>query len=472
MEPEIRHAARAGLHGLNDDGRSLRPATYHRGVMSSITTPTNTVRLDGLIESLRAISNTDDPTEIGRHAGRGIRYFLPFDALVSVSVRDLPPGRYKVTRRMIGNRPVRESVNPWRDWALLETCQDGLIGEAIGRARPRVWNDLYLRNDPALGDDFSEFGSCLATPLFDGGEALNWNFIFRTSPEGFAPNEVELMVLVSNLLGQATRNMVTARKVEELNARITSQLHEVAELQRSLLPQRLPDFPQIEMVTHYQPCEQAGGDYYDFAQMTPEQCAAAGGSGCWGAIIADVAGHGARAAVIMAMMQSIVHAYPITPRLQPDLVLEHLNAQLLAKGIDRSFVTALCLSYDPHARTLRLASAGHYPPRLKKPGPESPVTALHVDSGLPLGIERDVKYEVSTAQLEVGDTLVLYTDGVIESFNAKREMFGLGRLDAALHHCSGEPGCVVESVTTALREHESGLPAADDQTLLVMKVRG
>ncbi len=440
--------------------------------LASSASASDTLRLEGLIESLRAISRTVDPTEIGRHAGRGIRYFLPFDALVSISVRDLPRGRYKVTRRMIGNRPVRESVNPWRDWAVLETCQGGLIGEAIEQARPRVFSNLYLRNDPALGDDFAGFGSCLATPLFDGGEALNWNFVFRASSDGFTSSEVELMVLVSNLLGQATRNLVTARKVEELNARITAQLHEVAELQRSLLPRRLPDFPQIEMVAHYQPCEQAGGDYYDFAQMTPEQCAATGGSGCWGAIIADVAGHGARAAVIMAMMQSIVHAYPITPRLQPDSVLEHLNEQLLAKGIDRSFVTALCLSYDPVARALRLASAGHYPPRLKKPGAESPVASLEVEAGLPLGIERGVKYAVSSAQLEVGDTLVLYTDGVIESFNAKREMFGLNRLDAALHHCSGEPGCVVESVTTALRDHESGLPPADDQTLLVMKVRG
>lgn len=440
--------------------------------MLSAGQPGDTSRLDGLIESLRAISRSDDPTEIGRHAGRGIRHFVPFDAIASVSVRDLPAGCYKVTRRMIGNRPLREAVNPWRDWARLETHRGGFIGDAISTHRPRVFTGLYLRNDPALGDDFGEYGSCLATPLFDGGEALNWNFIFRDSPDGFTPSEVELMILVSNLLGQATRNMVTARKVEELNARITTQLHEVAELQRSLLPRRLPDFPQIEMVAHYQPCEQAGGDYYDFAQMTPEQCAAAGGGGCWGAIVADVAGHGARAAVIMAMMQSIVHAYPITPRLQPDRVLEHLNEQLLAKGIDRSFVTALCMSYDPLSRALRFASAGHYPPRLKKPGAESPVTALPVEAGLPLGIEPRVRYEVSTAELQVGDTLVLYTDGVIESFNAKREMFGLPRLDAALHHCSGEPGCVVESVTTALREHESGQPPADDQTLLVMKVRG
>lgn len=435
---------------------------------SSTAVPDST-RIDGLIESLRAISLTDDPTEIGKHAGRGIRYFLPFDALVSVSVRQLPPGRYKITRRMVDHRATRDVVNPWRDWASLETYTGGLIAEAIQTPRPRMFTNLFLRDDPALGNDVAAFGSCLATPLFDGGEALNWNFMFRRSTEGFTPSEVELMVLVANLLGQATRNMVATKKVEELNARISAQLHEVAELQRLLLPQRLPDLPQIEMVTHYQPCEQAGGDYYDFARLRSTDGA---DTRAWGVIIADVAGHGARAAVIMAMMQSIVQASPVSTGTQPDAVLEHLNEQLLCKGIDRTFVTALCMSYDPDSRLVRLASAGHYPPRLKKPGTESPVSELTVDAGLPLGIQSNLSLKVSETRLEVGDTLVLYTDGVIESFNAKREMFGIGRLDTALHHCSGEPGCVVESVTKALRAHEHGVRPADDQTLLVMKVRG
>lgn len=439
--------------------------------MTSPPIVTESSRLEGLIDCLLAISKSDDPTEVGIHAGRGIRYFTPFDALVSVSVRTLPPGRYKVTRRMLGGRPTGETVNPWRDWANLPTYTGGLVGEAIYTPRPRVFTNLYLRSDPALGDEVAEFGSCLAIPLFDGGEALNWNFLFRQSPNGFAPAEVELMVLVSNLLGQATRNMVTARKVEELNTRITAQLHEVAELQRSLLPRRLPDIPQIEMVAHYQPCEQAGGDYYDFAHI-PIPGGAANAAGHWGVLIADVAGHGARAAVIMAMMQSIVHAYPHSGTISPDSLLEHLNTQLLKKGIDRTFVTALCMHYNPTTRLVRLASAGHYPPRLKKPGEGSPVTALPVESGLPLGIEADLRLHVSEVQLDVGDTLVLYTDGVIESFNTRREMFGMRRLDEALHHCSGEPGCVVESVTKALREHESNLRPADDQTMLVMKVRG
>ena len=439
--------------------------------MSTTPTAAETSRLDGLIESLLAISRADDPADVGLHAGRGIRYFMPFDALISVSVRTLPPGRYKVTRRMVGGRSTRDPLNPWRDWASLPTYTGGLIGEAIDTPRPRTFSNLYLRGDPALGDEMAKFGSCLATPLFDGGAALNWNFMFRRDPAGFTAGEVELMVLVANLLGQATRNMVTARKVEELNARITAQLHDVAQLQRSLLPRELPDIPHVEMVSHYQPCEQAGGDYYDFAHL-PGHGGGLDGTGRWSVIIADVAGHGARAAVIMAMMQSIVHAQPVSAAVEPDAVLDHLNTQLLGKGIDRTFVTALCMHYDPATRVARLASAGHYPPRLKKPGQDGPVTALPIESGLPLGIEADLRLHVTEVQLEVGDTLVLYTDGVIESFSANREMFGMGRLDEALHCCSGEPGCVVESVTKALRDHEAGLRPADDQTLLVMKVRG
>ena len=93
----------------------------------------------------------------------------------------------------------------------------------------------------------------------------------------------------------------------------------------------------------------------------------------------------------MAMMQSIVHAYPASASTDPDAVLEHLNEQILCKGIDRTFVTALCMRYDPASRTVRLASAGHHPPRLKKPGAESLRFVAHdLHQPLPFASEFDL----------------------------------------------------------------------------------
>ena len=74
-----------------------------------------------------------------------------------------------------------------------------------------------------------------------------------------------------------------------------------------------------------------------------------------------------------------------------------------------------------------------------------------------------VRYEESTAHLEAGDTLILYTDGIIESFNREAQMFGLDRLDEAVFGCSGEPACVIPSITAALAKHEAGVEPADDQ---------
>ena len=90
--------------------------------------------------------------------------------------------------------------------------------------------------------------------------------------------------------------------------------------------------------------------------------------------------------------------------------------------------------------------------------------------GIPLGIDPGMTYEFSEVVLERGQTLVLYTDGITDAMNPQREMFGVEGIEAALDRCSGEPACVMNSITTALREHEAGGRPADDQTIVAIKV--
>lgn len=437
-----------------------------------MTTTTTDIdaRLDGLIKSLRAISSTRDPLQIGAHAGRGIRQFVPFDALVSISCRDMQPGTYRITRRIIGNRASDIDLDPWTHWDRMPVHRGGIGGDLIGKHRPIHYTNLYLKDDPALDSEMARFGSCLAIPLFDGGAALNWNLVFRESRDGFTSMEIELITLVSNLLGQATRNMVTTRKVESLHARIESQLREVGALQRSLLPAQLPDIPGLEMAVSYQPSELAGGDYYDFTPL-PDPNSPDDPRNPWGMIFADVAGHGARAAVVMAILQTLTQNMPLEPMDRPDAVLRYLNERFLRKSLERTFVTALCMGYDPRDRTLSIASAGHPPPRLKKPGTGAPVAPIEVEHSYPLGIDGNIDPKSTTVNLEVGDTVVVFTDGVTESFNKSREMFGLNRLDATIEACSGEPACIIESINKALAAHEQGRRPSDDQTILAFKVR-
>jgi sigma-B regulation protein RsbU (phosphoserine phosphatase) len=224
------------------------------------------------------------------------------------------------------------------------------------------------------------------------------------------------------------------------------------------------------MRASYQPCELAGGDYYDFTKLAgadhfddPLQP--------WGIIMADVAGHGARAAVVMAILQTLTQSIPESRMDNPSDVLLGLNEQLLRKGIERTFVTAVCMSYDPRDRTVQVASAGHPAPRLKKPGEGSPVTAIPVEPCYPLGIDNAIKPATTKVQLAVEDTVVLFTDGITESFNRNRSMFGLSGLDKAIEGCSGEPDCIIDSIHRALAVHEFGRRPSDDQTILAFKVR-
>ena len=242
------------------------------------------------------------------------------------------------------------------------------------------------------------------------------------------------------------------------------ELKVVGEIQRSLLPECLPDIPGFDVAAFYQPSAHAGGDYFDIVPL-------AGGN--WGLIMADVAGHGASAAVIMAVMRTLVHAHLPTNRYLPSCeFLEFMNRQMTGTYVrDGRFVTVWCAVLDPVARTLTYACAGHNPPRLVRRGT---VTALDAVRGLPVGIEPASTYEEVTVALEPGDLLTIYTDGITEAsrtYNGVRDFFETDRLDRILaHDCPAAASDCVERVTTAVSAFSGRPVPADDQTLLVIRV--
>ena len=127
--------------------------------------------------------------------------------------------------------------------------------------------------------------------------------------------------------------------------------------------------------------------------------------------------------------------------------------------------------YDPVTATLSYARSGHNPPLIKD-GQTGKLRILDKDGGLPLGVFDPYEITGDTLEFRPNDTLVLYTDGITEAFNDKREMFGAHRLDEALTKCTGAPDCVVDSVHSALFKHTGSLSRADDQTLVAIRYRG
>jgi len=263
-----------------------------------------------------------------------------------------------------------------------------------------------------------------------------------------------------NIVGRMTRNLVIQKEIEGLNRRLRDQLDQISALQKSLLPSRLPTIPRLSMAASYLTSLEAGGDYYDFFPIDQDR---------WSVWVADVAGHGAGAATQVAMMHGILHAYPHHDQ-GPAKALAHLNEQLTRTNVESSFVTALALTWDARKRQLTVANAGHHLPSRRMRSGE--VNQIVTPREVPLGIMPDAKYEQGTVELHEGETVVLYTDGITESFSPppERMMFGIEGLHEALEHCSGEPPCVIESIHEKLFEHTHSRERADDQTLLALKV--
>ncbi|HYE20053.1 MAG TPA: PP2C family protein-serine/threonine phosphatase [Tepidisphaeraceae bacterium] len=412
-----------------------------------------------VVETVRELSAQDDPQGMVRYYGTRMRTLLPSDGYLSLSRRELSAPLVRVTRFSGWGE-----VNPWKQKDRLPVLDGGLLSRLIYAGEPVVIDDLA--SELAEGDPAAEFlaayGSAVAIPLFDGGESLNMVVLMRTGAGAFVREYLPEHTWMANLFGRATQNLVLHEEVRRAYERVDRELKTVADIQRSLLPTELPRIPGLEIAADYQTSTRAGGDYYDFFRLH---------DGRWGILIADVSGHGTPAAVIMAVTHSIAHMMDDAPD-PPSKLLGHVNRHLTDRYTMGSgtFVTALYAIYDPAARRLAWAAAGHPPIRLVRNGVAGAIDGEH---RLPLGIDRDEQYVDSEYDLRVGDTLVLYTDGITEARNPRGDMFTERRMDEAAAGPNGSPGSAgacAQRILATLESFRAGRPLGDDRTLLVLKV--
>jgi len=407
-----------------------------------------------------------DPREVMAAFGQSFQKIRPFDLLATVSRRGLGDGEYKITRLFSPvefpseQTPPEKLPDPWRDWNDLPTHTGGFLGAALADPVPQLFEDLDLSRDPVLGPRIREIGgvgSCQAIPAYDAGQPTNWLFRFRKDPKGFSADEFEQDILTTNLLGGVTKNLITAQRLQEANLKLRDQFQQIAQIQRGLLPAKSPEIPGLSLATSYLTSDQAGGDYYDFFPFP---------DGSWGILIADVSGHGAAAATVMAMLRAILHCYE-QPHPSPDDVLMYANDRLLRANLEGSFVTAFFAMYNPSNGTLQYARCGHNPPRLRAASGE--ITSLETDGTVPLGLFSPIQPRSTAVKLNPGDTIVLYTDGITEAFSPQRDLFGVERLDDAIRHAGACPDTIIDAVHTALYRFTGSRDRDDDQTIVAFR---
>jgi sigma-B regulation protein RsbU (phosphoserine phosphatase) len=415
-------------------------------------------RLKLIVATMREMSRQTDPQQMRQAYSERMRRLLPIDGALSLSRRDLTAPYYRITR----SSRWKEEVNPWKEKDRLPLLQGGLLSELIYADEPRWLDVLEVSPDDPAAEYLAGFGSLLAVPLYDRGKSLNMVVFLRQQPHAFNPEQFPELVWMSNLFGRATHNMALSEQLKEAYEAVDYELKVVADIQRSLLPARMPHIPTMSLAAHYQTSQRAGGDYYDFFPL-PE--------GKWGLLIADVSGHGTPAAVLMAVTHSLAHTYPGPPT-PPGEMLHYLNRQLtrLYTAHSDTFITAFYGIYDPAERTLTYASAGHNPPRLKR-CKDGSLASLDGAQALPLGIAPVQTYREQTHRLVPGDQLILYTDGITEAANEAGELFGLARLDRVLEKCADGASDLLKAVVKAVEEFTGGRSAHDDRTVLVAKIQ-
>ena len=439
-------------------------------------------KIASLTRVLREVSAVKDPAEMLKAFGPWVGQRFPRDAFVSVSIRDLPKGKYKITRSISHGEQAKKqpipSGNPWLDWERLPTYEGGLIGEILANGEPAVVTGLDLTKDEALSKVFGSSASTLksvtAMPAFDDGEPLNWSLSFHERGDWEDLDSFVAGLLDMNMMGTATRNLVFRKQAETLNEQLMEQFEQIAKIQRQLLPERAPVLNGFSLATSYLTSNIAGGDYYDYLQ---------GADNRMGIVIADVSGHGPGAATVMAMLRAILHCYRDTlddpSSVVHDVadVARYCNRKLVDANLNGEFATAFFCVLDPKTGRVEWTRCGHNPPMIRRR--DGTIVLLESAGTLPLGITMDLTFESDSCVLQTGDTLVMYTDGITEarapgymSDTDEHEMFGVERLMEALNACTGMPQCAIDSVHKALYAFTHKLERDDDQTLVVVQRTG
>jgi sigma-B regulation protein RsbU (phosphoserine phosphatase) len=348
----------------------------------------------------------------------------------------------------------------------------GLIAELIRWPQPKVVHAVDLAADTVLPRELQRYRCAMAVPLFVEQELRHWVVLLHRQEDAFGAAELRELMLRSNLVAAVAGNVETARQLVAANLKIQADIDAIAEIQQALLPAAVPeDVPGLRLAASYQAAQSAGGDLYDFVALGREQTP--GGTTQesdlrWAFLIGDVSGHGPAAAVVMAMLHSILHAYPVRPE-GPAEVLQHANRHLCSKRVGGSFVTAFLAFYDPGTRLLTYARAGHNPPLLF--GEQGrPPHVLEAVGDLPLGIDPEKSFAQASVPLERGQMLILYTDGITEARRPGGELFGTHRLQAALSPRPVDPLLAVRRIKQAVLAHTAGAALADDQTLIAVQV--
>ena len=407
-----------------------------------------------LLKISQDLSGTLELQDILRRLLAAVRSAIPYDAGgIFVLSRRVPIGRDARSHLIAGMALVGFPDTPRDDDPMLRSGK-GVIGHVIRTGERVIAPDVRL--DPRYVAGRPPTLSELAVPIVSNREVIGALNLESDRLDSFSPADAELLEFFAVAAAVSIEKAILHQHVLE-KQRLEQQLAIAREVQASLLPAEAPRLAGYDVAGINLPTWAIGGDYFDYIPLAGDRL---------GLVVADVAGKGVPAALIMATFRAALRT---ELRSGDDLlsVVEEVDRVLL-ESMDRSrFVTAVFGVLDPGSGGFAYVNCGHNPPLVLRAGGGSDL----LDRGRPaLGMLGTWRAETGLARLDAGDMLVLYTDGVVELMAPDQVEFGVERLTGVLRESAGLPAeQIVTAVVESTRAYAGRVGYEDDFTLVVLK---
>jgi serine phosphatase RsbU (regulator of sigma subunit) len=383
------------------------------------------------------------------------------EQIVALVFESVPADRCLIMMRDEGSEDLRVAVARLRD-------RVGEVGEI--RVSRNVLDEVVIRGKSVLTSDAQHdprfasgtvvlqgVRSVLAVPL--GVADKVFGIIYADSPiaEGrFTEDHLKVLTTLASVAAIRVENarLVEARLERE---RLERELALASEIQQRFQPTAPPHVSGYELQGISFPCYEIGGDYYDFIERDDGRLVIA---------LGDVSGKGTAAALLMSSLHAAIHAQSASHN-SLSATISAVNRYLADNIPANRFVTLFYAELDPESGALSFLNAGHNPPLIVHAA--GTVEQL-ASGGLPLGIKPDAEYREGRTQLQQGDVLVIYSDGVTEAVSPTGEEFGATRLyEVVSRNIEASAAGIRDRIESSLTKFAQGTSAADDITLVIVK---
>jgi phosphoserine phosphatase RsbU/P len=401
---------------------------------------------------------------IGRNLGRAVR----LDAVLPLLLDNLFKIFIQADRGFISlldvqaNRLVTKAVK-YRREELSGPIRISrtIVNSAISRKEAILSADASTDSQFQMSESIVDFQihSVMCAPLLDSdGEVLGVIQVDTNDPRRrFSRDDLDVLASVACQAAVAVENTqlheVALR--EEVLQRELGLAHRV---QKGLLPAGPPQLDGYQFFDFYNPAQQLGGDYYDYVHLPGGRLAS---------VLADVCGKGIAAALLVARLSAEIR-YCLASLPQPVDAVTRLNQVFCENRWEDKFVTMLLTVLDPARHEVTFANAGHMAPLMRRASGIVEEVA-EAQGGLPLGIDGDSTYQQFSIQLAPGDTMIMYTDGVLDAENRHGDRYGADRLQEKVRTSAVDAAAMGQQLITDVTQFIGDHPQADDICLTCLR---